>query len=228
MFKRHLLPAGDFEEIQVLAHNNQLTLVLCVLLLLLAAIIVSERRKLSLILRTLISHRHFSIIQREGKLMKDKSMLLVLTYDVLAISTGITMFAAVYVPAFLANLPFIARVGLCFTVLVAAYFFKLFCYELYSYMFDIKKERVVVIQYKFVFITDFAMAIFPFLIIVAYAKINAFFYMISVVLGLLFVAWMYRLIKINQGDGRSFNFFLYFCTLEILPWLVAVKFVVSI
>ena len=43
------------------------------------------------------------------------------------------------------------------------------------------------------------------------------------VLVVLFAIWVYRLLKINSMNGHRFHFFLYFCTLEFLPWLVGLK-----
>lgn len=228
MFSRHNLRVSELSYDGVITHNNYLTLVLCVILLLFTLIIITERRKILLILRTLFSHRSYALIQREGTLLKDKPTALVLTFDMLTISTFLTMFLSDNFPNVLFKIPFIARVGIIFAVLIVAYFFKYVFYLIYTYMFDRKKDRQQIYQYKFIFITDFAIAIFPFLILLGYTNFFDFFYVIFAILLILFVAWGYRLLKINFNDGKIFNFFLYFCTLEILPWLILLKTAVSI
>lgn len=223
MFSRHNLRVSELSFDEIITHNHYLTLVLCVILLLFTLIIITERRKLLLILRTLFSHRSYALIQREGTLLKDKPTALVLSFDMLTISTFLTMFLSANMPDVLSKIPFIAIVGIFFAVLMVAYFFKYVCYLVYTYMFDRKKDRQQIYQYKFIFLTDLSIAIFPFLILLGYTDFFDFFYVIFAILLILFAAWVYRLLKINLNDGKIFNFFLYFCTLEILPWLILLK-----
>ena len=70
MFTWHWLSVVQFQWDSVLRPNNWVTLVFCVLLLLLTVIFVTFRRKLFLVCRALFSQRHFSLVQREGKLSK--------------------------------------------------------------------------------------------------------------------------------------------------------------
>ena len=227
MFSRHNLQVGNFNWDIVITHNNQITLVLCVLLLLLTIVVISSRRKLSLILRSLFSQRHFSLIQREGKMLKEKNAFALLLFDLMTIATGITMFTSIYIPNFLSKVPCLAKVGIFLGILFVCYFIKLVLCQLYAFLFDRKKEHVLINQYKFVFITDFSIALFPLLILIEYAKLNFLFYAITVILAILFGVWIYRLGKINPPNGKIFHFFLYFCTLEILPWLIFVKFMLK-
>lgn len=228
MFSRHTnLSVKDFHWEQIITHSNQITLVLCVLFLLLTVIVVSSRRKLSLILRSFFSQRYFALIQREGKLLKEKMSFTVLLFDILTISTSIVQFSSIYIPNFLYRTPYSAKIGIFFWLLFVAYFIKLFFYQMYSYLFDRKKELELIIQYKFVFVTDFALVVFPSTILIEYSGLNFLFYVISGILVVLFGFWIYRLIKINPKGGNIFHFFLYFCTLEVLPWLILVKFMLK-
>ena len=141
----------------------------------------------------------------------------------LTISTGIVMFSYTYIPNAMSKLPFIANVGVCFGVLLAAYVLKLLCNELYASLYGRTKERIAMNQYKFCMITDLAVILFPMLVIIQFTGLRALYYVIVVVFAILFVIWFYRLMKINFTIGRRFHFFLYFCTLEILPWLIGLK-----
>ena len=223
MFARHWLTVTQFYWDPVAQPNNWLTLIFCALLLLFTMILITFRRKLLLIFRALFSQRHLSIIQREGKLLEDRISPFVLLFDVLTITTGLVMFCTTYIPRAMSKLPFMAYVGIFFALLLAAYVLKLLCNELYANLFGKKKERAVINQYKFIFMTDFAAVLFPMLIVIQYTGLRALYYVVTVVLFALFCVWFYRLMKINSTGRHRFHFFLYFCTLEILPWLVFLK-----
>lgn len=227
MFSRHNLTVDGFNWERVATHNNQMTLVLCVLFLLLALIVVSSRRKLSLILTSLFLQRHFSLIQREGKMLKENTALAVLFFDILAISASIVQFSSIYIPNFLPKVPLWGRTGIFFATLLLAFLLKTLLYQLYSFLFDRKKENVLLSQYKFMFVTDVAFIAFPFTVVIEYTGLNFLFYVMTGALAVLFGTWVYRLAKINLSNGNKFHFFLYFCALEILPWLILVKFMLK-
>jgi len=203
--------------------NNGLTLVFCLLLLLITTILIASRRKMTLVFRALFSQRHFSIIQRDGKLLEDRMSPFVLLYDVLTITTGLVMFCTTYIPHPMSKLPFVAYIGIFFTLLMAAYALKILCNELYANLFGRSKERITINQYKFIFMTDFAVILFPLLVIIQYTGHRAVYYVITSVLAALLSVLVYRLMKINSNNIQKFHFFLYFCTLEILPWLIFLK-----
>lgn len=223
MFTQHWLITTQFNWDTVVRPNNGLTLVFCLLLLLITSILIAFRRKLMLLFRALFSQRHFSIIQREGKLLEDRMSPFVLLFDVLTITTGLVMFCTTYIPRPMSKLPFLAYIGIFFVLLLAAYFLKLLCNELYAKLFGRAKERTTINQYKFIFMTDFAVALFPLLITIQYTGQYAGYYVVTGILVALFSVWFYRLMKINSNNVQRFHFFLYFCTLEILPWLIFLK-----
>ena len=223
MFTWHWLSVVQFQWDSVLRPNNWVTLVFCVLLLLLTVIFVTFRRKLFLVCRALFSQRHFSLVQREGKVLEDRSSFYLLIFNLLTITTGLVMFCGVYIPKAVSKFPFISNIGVVFGVLLTAYSLKLLCNELYASLYGRTKERVAINQYKFCMMTDVALLMFPMLIAIQFAQLHFLYYVITVLFGILFVTWFYRVMKINFTAGRGFHFFLYFCTLEILPWLVGLK-----
>ena len=109
MFTQHWLITTQFNWDTVVRPNNGLTLVFCLLLLLITTILIAFRRKMTLLFRALFSQRHFSIIQREGKLLEDRMSPFVLLYDVLTITTGLVMFCTTYI-----NISF-TQVVICLT-----------------------------------------------------------------------------------------------------------------
>ncbi len=223
MFSRHWLSVSNFQWDAVSRPNNWLSLVFGVLLLLLTIMVVVHRRRMLLLVRALFSQRHFSLIQREGNLIEDRVSVVALLFDLLTITTGIVMFVTTYIPRALARLPFIASIGVVFVTLLAFYLLKLSANELYSVLFGRKKERIAMNQYKFITITDFAILLYPMLVAIHYAHLRFLFYVVAALLGVLIFVWLYRVMKINSSGGSGFHFFLYFCTLEFLPWLVMLK-----
>lgn len=220
---QHCLYAPQFCWDEVVQPNNWITILFCVLLFILTMIVVTYRRRLLLVFRALFSQRHFSLIQREGKILESRGSVLLLLFDLLTITLGLVMFCTTYFSGLMSRLPFVAWLGIFLAVLMLAYAVKLLCNEIYSSLFGRDKERASVNLYKFIVMTDFAVLIFPLLLIVQYTGLRFFYYIIAAIVSVLFFVWFYRIMKINSINGHRFHFFLYFCTLEILPWLLMFK-----
>ena len=223
MFTRHWLSVTQFQWDTVTRPNSWITLVFCVTLFVFTMTFITFRRKLMLIFRAMFSQRHFSLLQREGKIIEDRSSVFVLLFDLLTISTGLVMACCTFFPHSVARWPFIAYIVLFLLLLLAAYALKLLFNELYARLFDRDKERITVNHYKFIFMTDFSVALFPLLILTQYTEWKSVYLLMGVLFVVLFSVWIYRLMKINSINGHRFHFFVYFCTLEILPWVLFLK-----
>ena len=228
MFTRHWLSVTQFQWDVVTRPNSWITLIFCLLLLIFTMTFITFRRKLTLVSRALFSQRHFSLLQREGKIIEDRSSVFVLAFDLITITTGLVMFCGTFTPDAVSKWPFIAYIGLILALLIAAYLIKLFCNEVYAFLFERDKERTTLNQYKFIFMTDFSVFLFPMLIITHYTGLRAVYYLIAVVFVALFAVWLYRMFKIYSMSGHRFHFFLYFCTLEILPWALFLKVLLNV
>ena len=223
MLLKHWLVVTQFNWDKVLQPNNWLTVLFCVLLFLLTILLVTFRRKMFLLFRALFSQRHFSLVQRDGKVLESRGSILLLSFDLLTITAGLVMFCTTFLPSSMSKLPFVAYLGIFFMGLLLAYILKLLANELYSVLFSRDKERAAVNQYKFIVMTDFSVLLFPMLLLVHYTNLRFLYYVIFALLIFLLVMWVYRLMKINSMRGHGFHFFLYFCTLEILPWVLLFK-----
>ena len=228
MFTRHWLSVTQFQWDAVTRPNSWITLIFCLLLFVFTMTFLTFRRKLTLVFRALFSQRHFSLLQREGKIIEDRSSIFVIAFDLITITMGLIMFCATFIPQTVSKWPFIAYVGLFLALMIVAYVFKLLCNEVYAHLFDRDKERTTINQYKFIFMTDFSVFLFPMLILTHYSGLRAVYYLIAVVFVVLFAIWIYRMLKINSMSGHRFHFFLYFCTLEILPWLLFLKVLLNV
>lgn len=223
LFEHHALAVAEYSADVVPQPDNGVTLVLCALIFLLTISIVLFRRRLSYLIRSLYSQRFYSLLVRESKVLEEMMFPVTLFFDLLTVSLGVLVIVMHFKPLFVARLTFWGAYGVVFAVMLAVYFLDFMANVLYTNLFDHQKERYSLNLYKFVFFTNVSMLLLPFLIVyhalgnfaVMYAFIPVFF----LVLGL----YLYRLLKINPRNINLFQFFLYFCTLEILPWVLLVK-----
>lgn len=227
LFQHHALAVAEYSADAVPQPENGVTMVLCALIFLMTISVVLFRRRLSNLIRSLYSQRFYSLLLRESKVLEEMTFPVTLLFDLLTIALGILLIIMHFNAPFVARMTFWGAYGVVFAVLALVYIIEFSANVIYTGLFDHQKERYSLNLYKFVFTTNVAMLLMPFLIVyhalgnfaVMYAFIPVFF----VMLGL----YLYRLMKINPRNINLFHFFLYFCTLEILPWLLLVK-VVSI
>ena len=200
-------------------------MVLCVLFFLMTISVVLFRRRFSYLIRSLYSQRFYSLLLRESKVLEEMTFPVTLLFDLLTLSLGVVMILMHLKAALVARMTFWGAYGLVVASMLVLYFVAFAANVVYTGLFDHQKERYSLNLYKFVFVTNVAVVLFPFMV-VCYALGNisalyAFIPLFFVMLGL----YMYRLFKINPRKINLFHFFIYFCTLEILPWLVWVKIV---
>ena len=227
LFQHHALAVAEYSADAVPQPENGVTIVLWALIFLMTISVVLFRRRLSNLIRSLYSQRFYSLLLRESKVLEEMTFPVTLLFDLLTIALGILLIIMHFNAPFVARMTFWGAYGVVFAVLALVYIIEFSANVVYTGLFDHQKERYSLNLYKFVFTTNVAMLLMPFLIVyhalgnfaVMYAFIPVFF----VMLGL----YLYRLMKINPRNINLFHFFLYFCTLEILPWLLLVK-VVSI
>lgn len=200
-------------------------LVLCALLFLLTIVMVLFRRRYTLHIRSLYSQRFYSLLLRESKVLEEMMFPVTLLFDLLTISLEIVMILMHLKPMLVDRLTFWGAYGAVFGSMLVLYFFSFAANVIYTGLFDHQKERYSLNLYKFVFTSNVALMLLP--ILVACYALHEFAVMYAVIpLFLVLLAlYVYKLFKINPKKINLFQFFLYFCTLEILPYLLWVKFV---
>lgn len=225
LFEHHALAVAEYSADAVPQPENGVTIVLCALIFLMTISVVLFRRRLSNLIRSLYSQRFFSLLIRESKVLEEMMFPVTLLFDLFTMALGIVLIIMRFKAPLVSQLTFWGAYGSVFAVLAVLYILVFFANVVYTGLFDHQKERYSLNLYKFVFSTNVAMLLLPFLIVyhalgnfaVMYAFIPVFF----VILGL----YLYRLLKINPRNINLFHFFLYFCTLEILPWVLLVKWI---
>ncbi len=227
LFEHHGLTVSEFSTELVPKPNNVAVVVVCVILLLLTLATVLYRRKMNCLIRSLFSQRYYSLLMRESKVLEERIFLLLLPMSLLTFALTASVIAQRYFPVMLEKLTFTGTFGIFCLAFLLLYFFKFLCTVLYTYLFDHQKERYSMNLYKFVFVCVAAIILLPFLLVVIFVgKYQWIYAYIPLFLGL-FGLLFYKLMKINPKNINLFHFFIYFCTLEILPYLVLVK-VISI
>lgn len=162
---------------------------------------------------------------RESKILEERVFVFTLLFDLMVFALGILLLARKYYVPIVAILSEIGVFGILFVVLLFLYFLKFFGNYIYSILFDHPKERYYINLYKFVFLTLAATTLYPILIVIYFTGCFPLLYVYIPIFVAYVIVLLYKLLKINPRHINLFQFFLYFCTLEILPYVLLVKFV---
>lgn len=224
-FENHQLAFSGFNPELVSKGDPWATILICAALFLLTLVVVPFRRKCSLILRALFSQRHFSLLTRESKILQERVFVFMLLFDVMVFALGALMLLRQFRNPLVDKLSTMGTFGVLFAIMLGVYWLKFLFNFIYTSLFDHPKDLYPINLYKFIFITDAAIVLFPVLAIVQFTGVFPLLYAYIPVFCVLFVLFSYKLLKINPRQVNLFNFFLYFCTLEIVPYVWLVKLV---
>lgn len=132
-----------------------------------------------------------------------------------------------WAPKITETFTYMGTYGIAFVALLLMYTFKSWVNRAYTYLFDHHREYGDLHLYKFIFITSAAILLFPFLIVAQFSSKMVILVAYLPVFAVDFSLYFYKLMKINPRKINLFHFFIYFCTLEILPYLLLGKMVLS-
>lgn len=223
LFSHHALAVSGFCTDSVAKPNSWAVIVLCALLFFLTISVVLFRRRLSYVFKSLYSQRFYSLLLRESKVLEDMMFPVVLLYDLLTVSLGTLMIVEHFYAHLVQKTTYFGMFGIIFAIMLALYFLTFTANIVYTGLFEHQKERYSLNLYKFIFLTNVAIVLFPFLI--AY-QATGYFVVLYAFIPVFLALWglfLYRIMKINPRNINLFQFFLYFCTLEVLPYLLLVK-----
>lgn len=223
-----LLTVSAFSAEPVPKPNNWAVGIICVLLLLATLLVVPFRRKLNLLLKSLFSQRHASLLMREGKILEERVFLFTVIFDLMTFAMGLMVICDHLLPDLVRKLTYIGLFFIFFFSLLALYFFKFFGNYVYTSLFDHTKERYQLNLSKFTFLTVAASVLYPFIIVVQFTGFFPILYGYIPVFFTFLAFFLMNLVKINPKSINLFHFFIYFCTLEILPYVILVKVVATI
>lgn len=204
------------------------TLLLTLLLGLLALLFILHRRQIIQILQALFSQRIFSQLLRESKLLKERIFFLLYLINYLILS----LFLYTVLNYFFPNITSLFSIQflylLVFLFVLMDFLFKRFALFLYIYLYDYKENRDEFYFYKLFYLTLNCFILYPILILFFYTKqpITLLIYLpiFIITFGFLF----FRFYTLNKIKNFKFQFFLYFCTIEILPYIILLKIIFSL
>ncbi len=203
--------------------DNPRIILLCALLFVLAVSMTVFRRKLLVLFRSLYTKRFYSLLIRESKVLQEYIFPVLLGLDLAAISYGILLILEHGGSRLLEIAGAYGTFGVLFLTLLVLYLFQMLANRIYASLFEHSKELQALNIYKFIFTTNAGLLLFPFLVVCGCLGTITVMYGYLAVLAVLVTLFLYRLLKINPRGINLFHFFLYFCTLEILPNLLFVK-----
>ena len=205
--------------------NDIITSCLMIGLLLITLSFVFYKKKVLLMLRALFSARVLQQLLREGKLANQAIFLYSTLLSLFAFPCLFFAFFYLFFPQVMAKFPYhllllfviilgIVMITPLISVLFLRYFTAIFNYQEERYYYTTLKTL-----YRF-YNALFLILIIPIAWYTRVAEIITFVYLpfFLIIFSLFFI----RFLRNVSGVGRI-HFFIYFCALEILPYLLAVK-----
>ena len=224
LLSNHLLPATDNFAPKMILHADWITIVFSVILILIAFVFVFYRRKIILMIKALFSQRYFSQLLREGKLLNERIYI----FDLFIIFLTQGLFIYFLLDNFFPTLFTSVAPLICYLILVGLvlfdYFFKMLVALIFTYLFEYEEERSGYYLNKLFYYTLNTLSLFPILILVHYTGIWQIVLIYIPIFILTYTLMCYRLFTLNTKKINPFHFFIYFCTFEILPYALSVKF----
>lgn len=227
-FVGHLLPSG---EVSLPVVYNGLvdfgTGICCFVLFVMAFIFVYQRRKITLLLQSLYSKREAAQLLRESRLFNERiylyTMLLVFTIQ----AFFLLLLAERFSPGLIGECAYGAFFILLVALVAADHYIKYFISLVFADLFEYQSLINVLKTNKFFYLTWISFVLFPLEIVALYTNSNVPFLIYAVVFIISYIFMIYNTISLNLGKVNWLLFFLYFCTVEILPYTVIFKFVLT-
>lgn len=215
----------DFAEVPLNDFFQDIfTVAACVVLVFMALLFALYRKEARQFAQGLFASRVSAQVLRDGGLLRQR-LVLVLFPCVLLVQS-LLVYYLTYTFVFHGAMPFHAlpffgmSVGLC----CADIALKFCASSFFAYMFDFSKnERIEYLLHKAFYLTDITLALFPLLLLAVYMERPYVLFGYMLLFLVFHIAMFVRLAMLNYRKGNLFQFFLYFCTVEILPYLIVLK-----
>lgn len=226
LFAGHCLPVAGFDPVPVPDCTPWPVAVVSSLLCLLAVIAVSRRRLFGLVIRSLYSQRFCSKLEHEGKVMSEPVSVVIALFSILTFACGIEFFMGHFRLAAVARLHYMVLYGAIVAVLMLLLLLKYAFNHLHAYLFGIKGGADAVALQRLVLSSNLAVVLLPVLTVAQFSGCFNAIYLFVPFFAVAFLNYARKLIMVNRKAISLFQYFIYFCTLEILPYLLLVKWIV--
>lgn len=199
--------------------------VLLAIFILIAWIQLSYGQRFRMILRALFSNRSLHQLEREGNLFNERVSLFVSLIYILTISMVIYQVIPMIFHQTVHSIPQFQLFVLISLAVFGFWAFKIFMMNLLAFVFKTDQTNNAYLLNILVTVSFLGIILVPLLVLMVYMKSAWILYL---ALGLIFGFSLYRVIKgffigISLPHFSYFFLFVYLCTLEILPLMVAAK-----
>ncbi len=210
----------------MVAFNTLFTALYLLTLLQLTIICVIDQKRLGLMSVSLFSHRMLSQMLRGGKFRYEWFTIISYLFIIFAQTLFILSTTHYLFPKLSANYGNgWILLGSATLVLLYHIIIEMISW-VHAHLFSKKNVKEEITAQRFYFHTTLAMMLMIILPIFFYHDIVSYLVFTPLILPVLL--YIFRLLRINFGEVDLFQFFLYFCTLEILPLFVVGKILLNI
>lgn len=220
----HIIPIGNGNNPFSL---DFMTLLFCVAIVILTVAITTHNRKFHLIIQSLFSQRIRTQFVREVKLFDEWIYAILLLFIFLVQSTFLYLLTEDFLPGIGNHFQSLVLFAIIFAAVALDYFLKLLNLKFITYLFDYKEERTSFNQNKFLAHTINSLTLLPIMIAAVYTGYHEILWFYAPFFLGTYLLLIYRTITLNIKNLNPFQFFLYFCTLEILPYLIILKVLIT-
>ncbi|MBP5650736.1 MAG: DUF4271 domain-containing protein [Bacteroidales bacterium] len=212
----------DFSTVSFV-NDDWAALVIIVELLLLTINAVVYRRNLVLSIQSLYSKRSFSQVSKEGKFFSDGMFIFSVPFVLIAWSLSILQLCSYFFPKLFEQLTYMQAFAYIAAFLAAFILLKVILNFLLFEFFECSETRYDFHVLGFSFLLNCSLALMLGHVVVQNTNFYPFYYFILLIFIGLYMLKIYKDFILKSKRVNLFQFFMYFCTLEILPCLVIVK-----
>ena len=209
--------------VPVSSYSDIATFVLCLALLVLTLNVARNRRNFHSIIQALFLPRVRSQFFRENKLYNEWCFYLGVIFNTLVQSLLVFYLIIILLPAFAGGINLKVLYSICFGATLFDFFFKLGNTTLLGKLFECSNDAVIFNHSKFFYLSDTSVVLMPILAATIYLGMPAILFVFLLFFITVYVMMVVRTLTLKSSALSLFQFFLYFCTLEILPYLIILK-----
>ena len=205
------------------AYADIATFVFCLALIVLAVNVTNNRRDFKATLQALFVPRVRSQFFRDSKLYNEWCFAFGTLFNTLVQSLLVFYLLVTFLPSLANAIPLKLLYVLCFGAVLFDYFIKLGNSTLLGKLFECGSDATIFNHSKFFYYSDNSIVLLPILATAIYLGIPAILFAYLPFFIATYSMMLIRTLTLKSSTLSLFQFFLYFCTLEILPYLITLK-----
>lgn len=179
-------------------------------------------------MQALFSPRLRTQLQRESKVFGEWFYFFCIIYYFLVQGMLLFLLTQYLLPDFADDRKPFPLYFLTLGIVMGDYFIKLLNTFFLAHVFECQEDRANFNLTKFLYQMVNSIALLPLLAASVYMEIPQILFLYIPVFFATYGTMIYRSLTLNSNKLRPFLFFLYFCTLEILPYLIVFKFILNL